>query len=99
MANETKVGSPGILAMNFSADLTSLGAISAGAVGTLTVTVPTLEIGMLPRITMRAAIDIGLCMVQPPWVSAADTLKIAFLNPTASPITPAAAITCDLFVP
>lgn len=100
MATETKTATGGIISgVQITAALNTAGTINAGAVGTLTITVPGLLVGMIPQVTLRSALDVGLVMAQPPWVSAANTLKLAFLNPTGSNITPAANITCDLRVP
>lgn len=72
-------------------------AIAAGATsavtGTVTGAVPQSIVNACPR----TALDAGLLIA---WtrVSAADTVELGVMNPTAAPVTPTPAITVDVLV-
>lgn len=72
-------------------------AIAAGATSEITSAVAGAVLQDLAIACPRAALDAGLLVA---WVrvSAADTVGIGVMNPTAAPITPAAAITFDVRV-
>ena len=72
-------------------------AIAAGATSEITSAVAGAVLQDLAVACPRAALDAGL-LVAYVRVSAADTVAIGIMNPTAAPVTPAAIITFDVRV-
>lgn len=64
------------------------GALATLTTRTITITFKPAVVGNIVVATGRSALTDGLVMTQPPWVSAANTIKFAITNITAGNVTP-----------
>ena len=78
--------------------LSGIGSVAAAGTGVLTVTVKGLVLGQIIELRPRTQVSAGFVFTQPPYVSAANTLKVLVTNITAGGLTPGDLV-CDLFIP
>lgn len=84
MANITLTGNAYIVARNVAVTFAE---IAANSEGSINLTVNEAEVGMVPVVALRTALDAGLVQKQAPYISALNTVTLVFANITAAPIT------------